>query len=304
MFLPRRLGELRLVACSNCHAQFDVTNITDEKITCRCGSEVENKAPEGIEAAVHRCGSCGAHVEDAAESCAYCGASILRESWELSLICPECCARNADDSRFCTGCGVGFNPEAPNEDAIELPCPDCSCLMPCRRLGSIGINECPQCNGLWVPEDRFDQLVNTAIDSRKKADAQTLAAYEARKKGGNPALQRVKYRKCPVCDGFMQRRNFRKSSGVIIDRCGEHGTWLDADELEQIVGFVLSGGRPESTARLEEAEGQARAAYKRAAVAAMHERSGVSRSRRRSYRSDSSSGFELSLLGVLKMLLD
>ena len=50
----------------------------------------------------------------------------------------------------------------------------------------------------------------------------------------------------------MQRRNFRKSSGVIVDRCREHGTWLDADELEQITGFILSGGRPEAEEHLKQ----------------------------------------------------
>ena len=42
----------------------------------------------------------------------------------------------------------------------------------------------------------------------------------------------------------VPRRNFRKTSGIFIDRCHEHGTWLDADELEEIAGFLLSGGRP------------------------------------------------------------
>jgi Zn-finger nucleic acid-binding protein len=40
----------------------------------------------------------------------------------------------------------------------------------------------------------------------------------------------------------MHRRNYRKCSGVILDRCAEHGTWLDADELEQIAGFILEKG--------------------------------------------------------------
>jgi Zn-finger nucleic acid-binding protein len=39
----------------------------------------------------------------------------------------------------------------------------------------------------------------------------------------------------------MARRNYRKKSGIIIDTCSEHGVWLDADELEQIAGFILSG---------------------------------------------------------------
>ena len=52
----------------------------------------------------------------------------------------------------------------------------------------------------------------------------------------------------------MQRRNFQKTSGVIIDRCGEHGTWLEADELEQIAGFILSGGRPGAQRLMKELE--------------------------------------------------
>jgi Zn-finger nucleic acid-binding protein len=84
-----------------------------------------------------------------------------------------------------------------------------------------------------------------------------------RVKGGNPFHQQVRYRKCPECDGFMNRRNYQKSSGVIIDVCRAHGTWLDADELEQIAGFILSGGR---TSPMLEAE-HARAASEAAAAA-------------------------------------
>jgi Zn-finger nucleic acid-binding protein len=44
----------------------------------------------------------------------------------------------------------------------------------------------------------------------------------------------------------MQRRNFQRSSGIIVDVCRRHGTWLDADELERIAGFLL--GRPPEAA--------------------------------------------------------
>jgi hypothetical protein len=39
----------------------------------------------------------------------------------------------------------------------------------------------------------------------------------------------------------MYRKNFGRASGVIVDWCGEHGTWLDADELADIADFILSG---------------------------------------------------------------
>ena len=33
---------MRLVACQHCHAQYDVTNVSEKVFTCRCGSEVAN----------------------------------------------------------------------------------------------------------------------------------------------------------------------------------------------------------------------------------------------------------------------
>jgi len=40
----------------------------------------------------------------------------------------------------------------------------------------------------------------------------------------------------------MQRKNFAGHSGVVVDWCGSHGTWLDAHEMEDIAAFVLEGG--------------------------------------------------------------
>jgi Zn-finger nucleic acid-binding protein len=236
---------LRLIACSNCHTQYDVSQVVEKQISCRCGEVIENHHLEAQVAEVHRCAACGAQASLDAVECEYCGAGIVKPSDSLSLICPECYGRNADDSRFCTACGVAFDPEPIPIEGSELPCPCCTRLMPVRRVGGLAVNECPECNGLWVPGEKFDQLVDQAIESREQAGPDASASAP-RVKGANPYRQSVQYRKCPVCEAFMQRSNFRKTSGVIIDRCHNHGTWLDADELERIAGYILSGGRPES----------------------------------------------------------
>jgi Zn-finger nucleic acid-binding protein/ribosomal protein L40E len=241
---PEDPESMRLVACGNCHTQYDVSDVVEKTFPCRCGEILENRPPAPVDAEIRRCGACGALVTPDAENCDYCSSAIVRDDRDLSLICPECYARNAEDSRFCTACGVTFSPEAVRIEGHELPCPVCSALMPPRQIGGVGINECGSCNGLWVPGENFDLLVSRAIEARKNADPATLMALEPRVTGSNPASQKVQYRKCPECDGFMHRRNFRKSSGVIIDRCSTHGTWLDADELEQIAGFILSGRQP------------------------------------------------------------
>lgn len=232
---------VKIVACANCHTQYDVSLVVEAEIACRCGEKIANVPLQGVDATIHRCGSCGAQVGADVSSCDYCRSEIVRDTRRLSLICPECFARNAETSSFCTACGVAFRPETVEPDGIELPCPACGCLMPTRAIGGIGINECPKCNGLWVPGSRFDHLIAQACEAARKAGPM-LADKPSRGSSGNPFDKRVEYRKCPVCDAHMQRANFQKRSGVIIDRCHHHGTWLDADELAQIAQFVLGGG--------------------------------------------------------------
>jgi Zn-finger nucleic acid-binding protein len=235
---------VRLIACETCHTQYDVSDVAAATIDCRCGARLANRPLQAVDAKIHRCAACGAAVGEKAKSCEFCGAAVVREGdpRKLSLICPECCARNVKDARFCTACGVAFRPEPVVVQGSEQGCPVCDASMPVQNVAGIPVNECTSCGGLWVPDEHFERLVARAIEARKQRDP--AAAYTAppRVKGANPVLQRVEYRRCPVCSAQMLRRNFRKSSGVILDVCAEHGTWLDADELEQIVGFILSGG--------------------------------------------------------------
>ena len=50
----------------------------------------------------------------------------------------------------------------------------------------------------------------------------------------------------------MNRVNFARCSGVIVDFCKGHGTWFDRDELSRIVEFIRGGGLEESRSREKE----------------------------------------------------
>ena len=242
---------MRLIACDSCHTQYDVTDVVAESIPCRCGKSLANREQEAVDTKVHRCASCGASASGEDEICDYCGTEIVREPGALSLICPECYGRCAEDARYCTACGVEFRPEEVRLDGYELPCPVCDLLMPPHQVSGLGLNECTTCHGLWVPGDAFEALVARARQAREATGSD--APQPARVTGGNPARQQVAYRKCPECQAFMQRRNYRKSSGIIIDVCNTHGTWLDPDELEQIAGFLSTGGETSPTLQAEDA---------------------------------------------------
>jgi Zn-finger nucleic acid-binding protein len=256
---------VQLVACPVCHSQYDVSRVLTDELTCRCGETIPNRPPAPVDAVIARCGSCGAQVQPDAQACAYCDSAIVRDPDKLSLICPECFARNSEHSRFCVACGVAFSPQPLPTDGRELPCPACDSRMPPSQVAGIGVNECPGCHGLWVAGDHFDALVKRAAQLRSQ---RAPTAEAPRVQRGNPLERNVKYRRCPECDQFMLRSNYKRSSGVILDECRAHGTWLDADELEQVAGFILAGAHvsPALEAEHAAAERAASAAYKRARI--------------------------------------
>jgi len=68
---------------------------------------------------------------------------------------------------------------------------------------------------------------------------------------------------------MMNRVNFGRLSGIIVDVCKGHGTYLDAGELHRIVQFIQGGGLERARLRqieeLKEQERKARDAEARAA---------------------------------------
>ena len=270
---------MQLIACRTCHAQYDVEQIAASTFSCRCGATLENRPAESRDAAVIRCGSCGAALAaPEAESCSFCGSAVVRRPGSAGPVCPECFARTPEGSRFCTACGVAFRPEPLHVESRELPCPACRARMVSHSVAGIGVFACGSCQGLWIPEGRLEDLVAHA--QRAATDPALADAPAARVHGGNPAQQGVAYRRCPECDALMLRRNFQRRSGVIVDVCHEHGTWLDADELERIAGYLRSrppdsdfvGGRGPGPAPAPAEPGPADAAFVR--ILAEHGRLG------------------------------
>ena len=228
---------MRLVACPKCHTQYDVTGVEAPAIPCRCGASVETRERAGVDLPVQRCSSCGAIAREGSRSCEYCNAEIAWSGGPGDLVCPECFARNADDARFCTACGVRFEPQPITTAGETVDCVRCGIPMPGRAVADVLVHECPRCNSLWVPGNRLDALVDRAASAPHPG--KSSGELTPRVQGGNPLAESVQYRRCPSCKQLMTRTNFHRISGVVI---AEHGTWLDADELEEIAGFVASGG--------------------------------------------------------------
>lgn len=247
----RRTGYL--VACASCHAQFDPTGVRAASFLCHCGARVGNSAPKAVDAPVRRCSACGAALAAGAEACAYCRSVVGAGAGRL--VCPECFARNSGDARFCRSCGVEFRPQPVLSGGEPVSCPVCAIDLTPRSLASLAVQECERCRGLWVPATNFDALVEHAREGARERASDGLRADTPPQltSGG-----RLAYRACPICRQPMHRKNFGRVSGVVIDWCRADGTWLDANELEQIATFVNRGGLDRKAA-VEREEAQATA---------------------------------------------
>jgi hypothetical protein len=67
-----------------------------------------------------------------------------------------------------------------------------------------------------------------------------------------PARAGGAYRPCAVCGALMNRRNYGRSSGVIIDVCQKHGIWFGVDGLPRLLAWIRDGGEERARQRAVE----------------------------------------------------
>ncbi len=93
---------------------------------------------------------------------------------------------------------------------------------------------CPKCNGMWLDREEFYVATRRyATQKQSKYKGEYLKP---------PDRGLLEYIPCVRCGKLMNRKNFKRISGVIIDECKRHGVWLDAGELEKIRHFIADGG--------------------------------------------------------------
>ena len=214
-----------------------------------------------------KCPMCGAPASTETTRCDHCGTPLA------TVACPSCFGTIFIGAKFCSHCGA----RAERADAASLsslPCPRCRVGMTAVVVGGAGLSECSRCGGVWADTSAFEQI----CADREHQSAVLGMAVELPAEGAGRAPELVRYVPCPRCRKLMNRMNFARCSGVVVDVCKAHGTWFDRDELRRIVEFIRGGGldvaRAREIADLEERKRQlvaaeaARAAGARAGEAA------------------------------------
>lgn len=235
---------MHLIACPQCARQYDVTHLaSDSKVRCMCDAILAVGRPRELSVRGLSCSHCGGPVAAGQEECPYCEAELSARDRRETTLCPACYARIDDDSKHCNGCGVAICPRALMPIPAGRSCPRCEGALRIRSLGRADVIECGECEGIWLPSDVFDAVCRDAernLESALTARGNRRAATE----------QQARYIPCLSCDELMLRRQYlygKRSSGIIVDYCRNHGIWLDSSELENIVAFIRTEGSPGSS---------------------------------------------------------
>ena len=186
------------------------------------------------DASALHCPNCGAPAAPEQGTCTYCRATLATVS------CPKCFARMFDGAIYCPSCGTR---RARQEGSPrKAPCPACRHEVGAVQagtmrevvLGDAVFLECGRCHGMWVDAQTFEHIC-----ADRAAQTAVLDQYAP---ASRPASAAVQYRPCVACGKMMNRLNFGRLSGTIVDVCKGHGTFLDAGELHLIVDFIQKGG--------------------------------------------------------------
>lgn len=188
------------------------------------------------EAAVLRCPSCGAHTAPGVANCAFCAARLA------TIACPTCLAAVFEGMPHCPHCGSGTTRNTRGESV--LLCPRCKVTLLHVDVGRLSVEECPGCDGVWLDATELEGMVQSAESQSAVIAWHQNAAHPVPARRMAP----VQYAPCPHCQAIMNRTNFSRISGVIIDVCHKHGTWFDRHELAAVAKFVRDGGLGKSRA--------------------------------------------------------
>jgi Zn-finger nucleic acid-binding protein len=165
-------------------------------------------------------------------NCKNCGAALPPDS----LICSYCKTRHDADLH-----GIHrYTTTAPETERI---CPRCQTPMKTIDLkieGKFLIERCDTCLGMFFDPGELEALLDKSVTNVYYVDRQRL---EDLKKARRHSEFPLGYIKCPVCRKFMNRLNFGSLSGVIVDKCRDHGIWLDGGELRHLMEWTKAGGQ-------------------------------------------------------------
>lgn len=119
-----------------------------------------------------------------------------------------------------------------------MNCISCGRELVERDHEGVSVSACPDDCGVWVELTELAQVAQREDLPRDDSERAAELAQTGRGMGNVlEAVEREGARSCPQC-GLKMRKVEYADSGIVLDRCGGHGAWLDSGELQRVEAFA------------------------------------------------------------------
>ena len=223
--------ETRVILCPECGNQVEA----DRECPVCADARERRKAKREVDE-THFCRSCG-NTFHGTGACPICNAGRAIRKRKRAL-CTRC-GNEVDDTSHCPVCAANRASKRPvRRDGGEPFCPQCELPLEAQDWDGVPAHICGQCNGVLFPGSGLERT----LDKLRSAEPDPQSAVAVFQKLLRRALPpAVRYKPCPVCNVSMTRRNYAGTSGIILDICPQHGTWIEQRAFGDLSEFVGSG---------------------------------------------------------------
>ena len=162
--------------------------------------------------------------------------------------CTSCGGRLGGSMTFCPFCGVRADVDLRQihfrdlGDDASMTCPQCTTPLGVIELETeprIRIERCLSCHGMFFNPGEIESLLDAQTNPLVWLDPVGIQQIA----GDFGHEREIFYQKCPICAERMSHLNFGGHSGIIVDRCGTHGIWMEGGKLRRLTEWWRAGGR-------------------------------------------------------------
>ena len=163
--------------------------------------------------------------------------------------CSCCSAPLPTNTNRCTYCDVRNDIDLHSKHRYSIKtqqtdriCPHCNKPLETIKLKlnePFYIERCKTCFGLFFDPGEIETLLESSVSNVFDINLKLIKSINKDRYQKN---QQIKYVKCPVCRILMNRVNFGRRSGVIIDQCKKHGIWVNNGEITHLMEWKKAGG--------------------------------------------------------------
>jgi Zn-finger nucleic acid-binding protein len=110
-----------------------------------------------------------------------------------------------------------------------MKCPRCKLPLETVDYEGVETDMCPSCWGFWLDSGELESVLRKKDLHFSEEERQTILDLKSASDAGPTAPA-----PCPKCGHVMKRFHYDEIVHLVIDRCEDHGIWLDTGEIKKV----------------------------------------------------------------------